>query len=100
MTVTPEIEVINPYLERDCDATPRDSFMWLFEETKKYNTIISVHGNLADEYDTNQSHPEFVEASVYNITADGNEYICDVMVENKKILLNLTAGQAVAVIAE
>ncbi len=74
----PEMEVINPYLNRDCDATPRDSFMWLFEEAKKYNTIISVHGNLADEYDANQSHPEFVEASAITKYPDGTPAVIEV----------------------
>ena len=33
----PEMEIVNPYLKRECDATPRDSFMWLYEEAKKRN---------------------------------------------------------------
>mgnify|MGYP002515211758 CR=1 FL=1 len=46
-------------------------------------------------------HKNLTEGNLkYNITADGNEYLCDVTVENKKISLSLTAGQAVAVIAE
>ena len=43
---------------------------------------------------------DFDKAKVYNITADGNEYFCDVTVKDKKIQLNLNAGQAVAIIAE
>ena len=74
----PEMEVINPYLKRDCDASPRDSFMWLFEEAKKYNTVVSVHGNIADEYDANQSHPEFVEASAITKYPDGTPAVIEV----------------------
>lgn len=74
----PEMEIINPYLMRDCDATPKDSFMWLFEEAKKYNTVISVHGNVADEYDVNQSHPEFVEASAITKYPDGTPAVIEV----------------------
>ncbi len=74
----PEMEVINPYLKRDCDATPRDSFMWLFKEAEKYNTVISVHGNLADEYEVNQSHPEFVEASAITKYPDGTPAVIEV----------------------
>ena len=58
----PEMEVVNPYLKRECDATASDSFFWLYKEAKKYNTIISVHGNISDEYAENKSHDEFVEA--------------------------------------
>ena len=46
----PEMEVVNEALKRDCDATARDSLFWLFEEAKKYHTVISFHGNLADAY--------------------------------------------------
>lgn len=74
----PEMEIINPYLKRECDATPRDSFMWLYEEAKKYNTVISVHGNIADEYDANQSHPEFVEASAITKYPDGTPAVIEV----------------------
>ena len=38
----PEMEVINPYLKRDCDATPRDSFMWLYEEQPLLAVLIPV----------------------------------------------------------
>lgn len=39
---------------------------------------------------------ELRRAKVYNITADGNEYICDVTVSDNKIRLSLKPGQAVA----
>lgn len=96
----PEMEIVNPYLKRDCDATARDSFLWLFEEAKKYNTVISVHGNLADEYDINKSHPEFVEASAITKYPDGNELIGEVTVTDQKIHLELKPCQAVAIKAE
>lgn len=96
----PEMEVVNPYLKRDCDATARDSFLWLFEEAKKYNTVISVHGNLADEYDINKSHPEFVEASAITKYPDGNELIGEVTVTDQKIHFELKPCQAVAIKAE
>lgn len=40
---------------------------------------------------------DFTQAKVYNITSDGNEYICDVTVTDKKISLDIKAGQAVAI---
>ena len=52
--------------------------MWLFEEAKKYNTVVSVHGNVADEYDVNQSHPEFVEASAITKYPDGTPAVIEV----------------------
>lgn len=44
----PEMDVVNEYLKREQDETARDSFLWLYEEAKKYNTVISVHANVAD----------------------------------------------------
>ena len=58
----PEMEVVNDFLKRDCDATGRESLLWLVEEAKKYNTVISFHGNLADCYDANPSFPDFAKA--------------------------------------
>ena len=40
---------------------------------------------------------DFTTASVYNITSNGNEYICDAIVENKKIRLDIKAGKALVV---
>lgn len=44
----PEMDAVNEYLKRESDATAKDSFMWLYEEAKKYNTVISVHINISD----------------------------------------------------
>ena len=33
----PEMDVINHYLKRDCDATAKESLIWLVENAKKYN---------------------------------------------------------------
>ena len=46
----PEMEVINPYLKRDCDATPRDSFMWLFEEAEKAEIRLHDLAIIRDPY--------------------------------------------------
>ncbi len=74
----PEMEVVNEFLKRDCDATARDSFLWLFEEAKKYHTVVSVHGNLADEYGTNASHKEIVDAHAVVMNPDGTPAVIEV----------------------
>ena len=74
----PEMEVVNEYLKRDCDATARDSFLWLFEEAKKYHTVVSVHGNQSDEYGTNASHREFVDAHAVVMNPDGTPAVIEV----------------------
>ena len=74
----PEMEVVNPYLKRGCDETARDSYIWLYEEAKKYNTVVSVHGNISDEYAENQSHNEFVEADAIVKDKDGRPAVIEV----------------------
>ena len=74
----PEMEVVNEYLKRGCDATARDSLLWLFEEAKKYNTVVSVHGNISDEYAENASHREFVETNSICNDACGNPAVIEI----------------------
>ena len=73
----PEMEVVNRFLKRDCDATARDSFLWLFEEAKKYHTVVSVHGNQSDEYGTNASHKEIVDANAVVMNPDGTPAVIE-----------------------
>ncbi len=68
----PEMEVFNEALKRDCDKTARDSVFWLFNEAKKYNTIVSFHGNLADTYSQTPCFPELVAGNAVVKDKDGN----------------------------
>ena len=74
----PEMEVVNPYLKRACDETAKDSYIWLYEEAKKYNTVVSVHGNISDEYAVNQSHGEFVGADAIVKDKDGTPAVIEI----------------------
>ena len=74
----PEMELVNPYLKRKCDDTARDSLLWLYEEAKKYNTVISVHGNISDEYAENKSHTEFVAVDAILKNKDGTPAVIEV----------------------
>lgn len=47
----PAFDAVNPALKRPQDATALESMLWLIEESKKFNTVISVHINFADAYD-------------------------------------------------
>jgi hypothetical protein len=66
-----ESQKINEYLKRDCDATARDSFLWLYEEAKKYHTVISVHSNVADEFSACALHDEYVATGSIVKNPDG-----------------------------
>ena len=74
----PEMEVVNQYLKRDCDPTARDSFLWLYEEAKKYHTVVSVHGNIADAYGVNATHPAMVEAHAVAMNPDGTPAVIEI----------------------
>ncbi len=74
----PEMEVINPYLKRACDATAKESLLWLVENAKRYNTVISYHGNVADAYKASPSHEDFVKAGAVLRNADGTPAVIEV----------------------
>ena len=74
----PEMDVINPYLKRDCDETAKESLLWLIEEAKKCNTVISFHGNVADAYKASPTHEEFVKAGAVLRNADGTPAVIEI----------------------
>ena len=74
----PEMDVINHYLKRDCDATAKESLLWLVENAKKYNTVISYHGNVADAYRASPTHEEFVKAGAVLRNEDGTPAVIEV----------------------
>lgn len=57
----PDFFEVNKALKRPEDETAFDSFKWLCEESKKYNSIVSVHINFNDVYDNAPSFNEFVK---------------------------------------
>ncbi len=59
----PEMDTVNEHLKRECDKTAKDSFRWLYEEAKKYNTVISVHVNVSDAVKEDGIFHELVAAN-------------------------------------
>lgn len=57
----PDFFEVNEALKRPEDKTARDSFIWLYNEAKKYNSVISVHINFNDAYDNAPSFNLFKE---------------------------------------
>ena len=55
----PDFTEVNPALKRPGDASALESMLWLMDEAKKYNTVISVHINLTDAYDNSPLMPEY-----------------------------------------
>lgn len=77
----PEMHKVNDFLKRDCDATGRESLLWLCEEAKRYHTVVSFHGNLADEYSVNESHAAIVKANAVVNGMDGKPAVIEVFNE-------------------
>ena len=62
---------VNNALKRECDATGRESLLWLVEEAKKYNTCISVHVNMTDAYDDSPLWHEYLSKGFISRNTDG-----------------------------
>lgn len=67
----PEMEQVNEALKRPEDKTARDSLWWLFEEAKKYHTVVSFHVNQSDAYTATPCFPELVKADAVVKNAKG-----------------------------
>lgn len=58
----PDFFEVNHALKRPQDKTARDSLIWLYEEAKKYHSVVSVHINFNDVYDNAPSFEDFKNA--------------------------------------
>lgn len=61
----PDFFEVNPSLKRNEDATAYDSMLWLMNEAKKYNTIVSFHINFNDAYEDAPSFGEYLKANAF-----------------------------------
>lgn len=68
----PAWHACNEALKRPCDACARDSYLWLFEEAKKYNTTLSVHVNMFDAYEESPLWDTYVREELIARNADGS----------------------------
>lgn len=59
----PVMEIVNDALKRECDGTGQESLRWLFNEAKKYHTVISVHGNVSDAVEQTPLFRELADAN-------------------------------------
>ena len=62
---------VNNYLKRECDATGRESLLWLAKEARKYNTYISVHVNMTDAYEDSPLWNEYLSNGLISRNIDG-----------------------------
>lgn len=67
----PSFSQFNEGLKRPEDASARDSYLWLQEEAKKYNTTVSVHVTLHDAEEDSPLFDEYVEKDLICKTAKG-----------------------------
>lgn len=62
----------NPRLKRAQDSDARDGYLWLVEEAKQYNAVVSVHINLCDAYDNSPLWDDYVRKDLLVREADGS----------------------------
>lgn len=62
---------VNKGIKRPNDKTSYDSLIWLMNEAKKYNTVVSVHINFTDAYADSPLFDEYVKANALIRTASG-----------------------------
>ena len=74
----PEMEVINEALKSPRDRNGRESLFRLFEEAKKFNTVVSFHGNLADAYSATPCSPELIATDSVLKNADGSPAVIEI----------------------
>ena len=74
----PEMETVNEALGRACDKNARESLYWLFEEAKKYDTVVSFHGNLADAYEDTPCFPALAASNAVVKDANGTPAVIEV----------------------
>ena len=74
----PEMEKINDYLKEPEDKSARDALWNLYEEAKKYNTVVSFHGNLADAYSATPCSAELIATDSVLKNKDGSPAVIEV----------------------
>lgn len=62
------------------------------------NDIFVAYSENGKSGEWNVPDAEFSEAKVYEITADGNKFICGAVIKNQKIALDVKPNQALAII--
>ncbi len=74
----PEMEEVNEYLKEPGDKSAREALWNLFEEAKKYNTVVSFHGNLADAYSATPCSPELIKTNSVLKNTDGKPAVIEI----------------------
>ncbi len=74
----PEMEQVNEYLKEPGESSAREALWNLFEEAKKYNTVVSFHGNLADAYSATPCSAELIETNSVLKNKDGSPAVIEI----------------------
>lgn len=75
----PVMDTVNEWLKRGCDATGRDSLLWLVEEAKKYNTVVSLHCNVSDVVSEKGIFDELVAADAICNDINGKPAVLQIL---------------------
>ncbi len=63
---------VNKELARNSDDDPRDSLVWLMEEAKQYNAVVSLHINMCDAYENSPMWDEYKKNDLFIREEDGS----------------------------
>lgn len=63
---------VNQRLKRPEDDTALESFLWLMQEAKQYNAVVSTHINLCDAYENSPLWDEYLAKDLLVREADGS----------------------------
>lgn len=62
----------NRKLKRDGDADARASLIWIMQQARKYNTVISYHINMSDAYENSPLWQEYIDKDLIVRNEDGS----------------------------
>ncbi|CAG7618557.1 hypothetical protein PAESOLCIP111_02126 [Paenibacillus solanacearum] len=68
----PAMDVVNPRIRREEDATALDSLKWLMSEAFQYRTAVSLHINMLDAQEDSPMWDEYVNRDLLARNPDGS----------------------------
>lgn len=69
---------VNPRLKREEDSSALESLNWLILEARKYNTVVSLHINIADAYPSSPLWNEYIKNDLILCTKSGKPKVTGV----------------------
>jgi hypothetical protein len=62
---------VNERLKREADREAKDSLLWLMDEAKQFNAVVSLHINMCDAYKSSPLWDEYINSDLLIKNEDG-----------------------------